>query len=404
MLGDNVSMNYPQLRLDRDVLDHNIAVMATWCRARGVELAPHVKTTMSRPIVVRQLAAGARGVTVATVDQAEAVADWFAGPIDGGAVGEVEILIANEVIDPGNLNRLRDLRDTCARSKEPAVSTIRILVDSIDGVAAAASALPDPGEPLEVLLDVGTPGGRAGVRDVAGAVSVADAVLAAPGLRLAGVAGYEGVVANSRTSEVIAAVDAHCAATRDIFERLRPAFHAAGPSPRPIFSMGGSAFPDRVVEHLPPGARVLLRSGCYVTHDHGTYAGVSPIAGLRPALRVRAVVLSAPEPGLVVLGAGKRDLAYDAGLPIVLGSPDIQVDSPGAGMGAAGTVADWQVSKLFDHHALLRSAGPGTLPIGTRIDLGLSHPCSVFDRWTDFVVTDAGGAEIDRWRTDFARR
>ena len=170
-----------------------------------------------------------------------------------------------------------------------------------------------------MLLDVGTPGGRTGIRSLQEAVRIAELVRAAPGLRLVGVAGYEGVVPNSRAEGTIAAVDRHCRLVRDVYLEVARFYE----TPAPIYSMGGSAFPDRVAEYLPdesqvPGTRRILRSGCYVTHDHGTYASVSPVPGLLPALTVRAVVLSTPEDGMAVVGAGKRDLPYDAGLPVVL--------------------------------------------------------------------------------------
>jgi len=162
--------------------------------------------------------------------------------------------------------------------------------------------------------------------------------------------------------------------------------------------MGGSAFPDRVVEFLPdagqvPGTRTILRSGCYVTHDHGTYAAVSPVPGLTPALSVRAVVLSTPEAGMAVVGAGKRDLPYDAGLPIFLSARTAE--------GATKNAAAAEVRNLFDHHAVL--TGATGLEVTDTVDFGLSHPCSAFDRWPEYVVTDGDGQSIDVWRTDFRR-
>ena len=361
--------SYPHLSLDRDALESNIRVMAAWCAEHGVELAPHVKTTMSREIVALQAAAGAVALTVATVDQAAIVLDW----------GHGDVLVANQVVDGTGLRRLRDLLSGDAGR------VIRILVDSVEGVDAAARVFDGSGPRLPVLVDVGTDGGRTGVRSAAAAGLVADAVVAAPGLALVGVSGYEGVAPNRRDPETLAAVDAHCRRVRDVFAGLARRFETA----TPIFTAGGSAFPDRAVAHLPhgvPGARFWLRSGCYIVHDHGTYAGVSPIGALRPALRVAAVVLSTPEPGLSVLGAGKRDLAYDAGLPVLLG--------------AAG-----RVRTLFDHHAVLDGAAVDgvDVAVGDVLRLGISHPCSAFDRWPEYVAARPDGTDPQVWRTDFSR-
>lgn len=372
-------MPYPQLRLNLDALESNIRVMASWSRERQVELAPHVKTTMSAPIISRQLAAGAVGVTVATVDQVAAALGW----------GHQRVLIANEVVDRNGLTRIRTwLREDSGRE-------IRCFVDSAAGVSAAAQVFTaEAGAALEVLVDVGTPGGRTGVRTLREAVRLAELVHGAPGLRLVGVAGYEGVVPNSRAEETVAAVDRHCRLVRDVYLEVAPFFETSAP----VYTMGGSAFPDRVAVYLPgagqvPGTRRILRSGCYVTHDHGTYAGVSPVQGLRPALTVRAVVLSTPEEGIAVVGAGKRDLPYDAGLPVVL-SAQTADGAPKVGAAAA-------VRNLFDHHTVL--TGVNGLDVTDVVDFGISHPCSAFDRWPEYVVTDGKGRDIDVWRTDFHR-
>ena len=273
---------YPQLRLNSAALENNIRVMAAWCRDRGVELAPHVKTTMSAPIIERQLAAGAVGVTVATVDQVASALRW----------GHQRVLVANEIVDRSGLTRVR------AWLEEDPAREIRCFVDSAAGVKVASGIFDGAAADLEVLIDVGTPGGRTGIRSLSEGLRLAGLVRATPGLRLVGVAGYEGVVPNSRAEDTVTAVDRHCRLVRDVYLEAAEFFETA----TPIYSMGGSAFPDRVVEFLPdrgqvPGTRILLRSGCYVTHDHGTYAAVSPVPGLIPALSVRAIVLSTPEAG-----------------------------------------------------------------------------------------------------------
>lgn len=369
---------YPQLRLNSISLDHNIRTMATWCQERGVALAPHVKTTMSEPVAARQLAAGAIGVTVATVDQVASVLKW----------GHRHVLVANQIVDRLGLLRVREWLD------EDAGREIRCFVDSAAGVGAAAQIFDGESRALEMLIDIGTPGGRTGIRSSQDALRIAGLVRAAPGLRLVGVAGYEGVVPNSRAADTIAAVDRHCRLVRDVYLEVASLFE----TPAPIFSMGGSAFPDRVVEFLPgdgqvPGTKTVLRSGCYVTHDHGTYASVSPVPALIPALCVRAVVLSTPEEGFAVVGAGKRDLPYDAGLPVFLSA---QTADGSQKHGATAVVRN-----LFDHHSVL--TGVNGLDVTDVVDFGISHPCSVFDRWPEYIVTDGNGKQIDVWHTDFHR-
>jgi D-serine deaminase-like pyridoxal phosphate-dependent protein len=369
----------PQLRLDLPALEHNIRLMARWCRDQGVELCPHIKTTMTRPIVERQLDAGAWGATVATCRQAGIALDW----------GVRRILIANELVHAADLALLRDWL-----AEFPDLE-LYALVDSEAGLAWTSAALEGTANPLRLLLDVGAPGGRTGVPVPEAALRLGEAVQAAPGVLLAGVAGYEGIRPNVREEAVLAEVDAHCRRTVAVFRGLAYLFQTG----QPVFSMGGSAFPDRVVAALPgPGGLpdelrpvYVLRSGCYVTHDHGTYAQVSPLPGLRPALSVRAVVISAPEPGRAVVGAGRRELPYDAGLPVLLGAQDAQ-GRPRAG---ARATAD----RIFDHHLVLTEVRG--LEVGDVVDLGISHPCSAFDRWPEITVVDAGGRTGEQWHPQF---
>ncbi len=360
----------PQLRLSLPAVQHNVELMAAWCRDRDVELCPHIKTTMTRPIVERQLRAGAWGVTVATVRQASIALEW----------GMRRILIANEVIHRAELETMRTWLDA-----RPSLE-LYLLVDSTAGLDLAAAVMRGVATPLKVLIDVGTPGGRTGVRDASAALDLARACDGESGIVLAGVAGYEGVRPNRREADVIAQVDAHCRETVEAFRAVSPWIQAE----QPVFSMGGSAFPDRVVDaiaDLPDlsgraGRRPtpVLRSGCYVTHDHGTYAQVSPVPGLRAALTVRAVVLSAPEPGLIVVGAGKRELPYDAGLPVMVSATDAH--------GIPRSPAKATATRIYDHH-LVFTESEG-LEVGDIVDLGISHPCSAFDRWPDIAVIEDG--------------
>lgn len=371
----------PRLELEVAALDHNLARMRDWCRERRVDLAPHVKTSMSPQVVWRQLAASGPAVTVATPTQAARAIEW----------GASEVLIANQVIDTASLGRLRRLAES------PDVERVWSLVDSVDGVRLLGAAFADAPRPARVLLEVGHAGGRTGVRDEAAARRVVEAVESTVGVEAAGVSGYEGTGPNTRDDARVAAVDDLCDRTLTLFLSLAGDGRLGA---EPVVSLGGSAFPDRAALALAraadvPGARRLLRSGCYATHDHGTYAQVSPVPGLRGALTVRAVVQSAPEPGTVVAAAGKRDLAYDAGWPVLLGvlGPD----------GAARAGLTGAVRALYDHHAVLDVPVDGPAPrVGDVLSFGISHPCAVFDRWDRYLAVHADGRS-EWWTTDFRR-
>ncbi|MEV7003220.1 alanine racemase [Streptomyces sp. NPDC093982] len=371
----------PELRLNRRALEHNVRLMAAWCQEHDIELAPHIKTTMTHPIVKRQLAAGAWGVTVATTTQAETALKW----------GARRLIIANQVIHS------HDLALLCQWLDEIPELNLYCFVDSLAGIDLAQSTMRHTRNPLRVLVDIGTAGGRTGVREAPAAADLAQAVRKSPGLVLAGVAGYEGVTPNLRDSATLTAVDEHCDMTSAVFRSLGSLFETR----RPIFSMGGSAFPDRVVQVMQKmrGACAdlsilpIVRSGCYVTHDHGTYEHVSPLPGLQAALTVRAVVLSTPEPGSAVINAGKRELPYDAGLPVLIATRTSR--------GELRTDARATAARIYDHHLVLTNVH--NLHVGDEVDLGISHPCSAFDRWPDVTVVDGQGQPCDVWHPQFTR-
>ncbi|MDZ4269772.1 MAG: amino acid deaminase, partial [Mycobacterium sp.] len=164
---------------------------------------------------------------------------------------------------------------------------------------------------------------------------------------------------------------------------------------RVIVSAGGSTYFDSVADALtgwPDGmsVRTILRSGCYLTHDHGLYATTSPLtrggrAGLRPALEIRAQVVSRPEADLAIVTMGRRDVAFDQGLPV-------PVELPGS-----------EVVKLHDQHAFVRlgAADRPRAPVGAWLQFGISHPCTVFDKWRLIPVLDADDRVVDLIRTFF---
>jgi D-serine dehydratase len=164
-----------------------------------------------------------------------------------------------------------------------------------------------------------------------------------------------------------------------------------------VLTGGGSTHFDLIAEafcglSLPVPVRVVLRSGCYVAHDHGSYrsaqdaARADPARGwkgaLRPALELWAYVQSCPEPGLALLTMGKRDAPYDAGLP----TPVLRW-RPGTGW---LDCADAIIFALNDQHAYVRLGAGSDWEVGDMIGCGISHPCTAFDKWRFLpVVNDA---------------
>jgi D-serine deaminase-like pyridoxal phosphate-dependent protein len=125
-----------------------------------------------------------------------------------------------------------------------------------------------------------------------------------------------------------------------------------------------------------------------VIHDDGFYRGISPLSRhgdtpLVPAMHAWARVVSRPEPGLVLLDAGKRDVPFDEGLP----EPQLAADA----LGAPTRPLTGEITAVNDQHAFLRVAPDTALDVGHVVRLGLSHPCTAFDKWREIPVTDGSG-------------
>ncbi|NYI08413.1 amino acid deaminase [Allostreptomyces psammosilenae] len=384
----------PLLTLDAGALAHNTAVMASWCAAAGVLLAPHGKTTMAPALWRRQLAAGAFGLTLANLPQLRVAR----------AFGVRRLQLANTLLDPAGLAWLAQELD-----RDPEFSFLS-WVDSPRSVALMDAALRAAGarRPVEVLVELGAAGGRTGCRTEHEALAVAEAVRATPTLALAGVGGYEGALAHDASAERRAAVQTYLRRLRGLHGRLRERYETT----HPVVTAGGSAFFDQVVEVLAPlatdGTRVVLRSGAYQIHDDGFYRGISPFArgagdhSLRSAMHGWAQVVSRPEPGLALLNAGKRDLPFDEGLPepqAVRGARRGGEETPDDPLTGA------RVTALNDQHAFLRLPNADGPAIGDIVRLGLSHPCTAFDKWSLIPVVDDAQAlapvVVDMVRTFF---
>ncbi|ORB64516.1 alanine racemase [Mycolicibacterium tusciae] len=353
-----------------DALSANLATMAQWCRERGVELAPHGKTHMAPQLLARQFEAGACAVTAATVSQVRIFR----------AFGVRDVVLANEVVDAAALRWL------AAELDADADFGLVCWVDSVRGVELMTSALTAAGavRPVDVCVEVGMPGGRTGCRDADGVDTVARAVAASPRLRLIGVAGYEAALGHDVAPEAVAAVRSYLADVRAAVLRLAPIFE----TDRIFATAGGSTYFDAVADALTEwpadmSVRTVLRSGCYLTHDDGLYRRTSPLReGLRPALRVWSQVMSRPEPDLAVLTMGRRDVSFDQDLPVPYG------------------LTTARVVKLNDQHAYLRLGDDG-VEVGDWVEFGISHPCTVFDKWPMIPVLDEGGRVVDLIRTFF---
>ncbi len=387
----------PLALLKRDALAHNIAWMQRFAAARGVDMAPHGKTTMSAQLFRRQLDAGAWGLTFANVTQAGL----------GVAAGARRILIANQVIADADLAQIQALLAAHAGLR------IVFLVDSLAqlGLIEAWHAGRPGAAAFEVMLEMGVSGGRTGCRSLAEAASLARRLHASAALRLVGVECYEGLAAKGNTADDAVYADALLDSVQAL-ARLAAAEGLFDTDQEVLLSAGGSAIFDLVAGRLKldlgQPVRGLLRSGCYVTHDHGHYSrmlaavvqrcGCAEGDSLRPALEIWAQVQSRPEPGLAIVAAGRRDLSFDIDMPLPFARAQLgqRQSSP--------TPPSWRITGLNDQHAYLRwaAADEALAPVvGERIGLGISHPCTTFDKWAWMPVVDADYGVVDAITTRF---
>lgn len=379
----------PLLTLSAAAMTANIERLASWCASRGVLLAPHGKTTMAPQIWRDQLAHGAWGITLANAAQLRV----------GHAFGLRRVMVANSLTDPAAIAWL-------AATQGPTFSVVS-WIDSLQTVALQEAVLAAvPGSVIDVIVELGGDGGRTGIRTVAQALELARAVNAATHLRLVGVGGYEGSLAHTADADALTTVRNYLSRVKELHELvLAEDLYAHGADI--MVTAGGSAYFDDVADMLSscasdgsaggPRIDVIIRSGAYVVHDDGFYRDISPFgSGARAleggvpftsAMHAWARVVSTPQPGLAILDAGKRDLPVDEGLP----EPQLLGASLG---GEMSELTGASISAVNDQHSFLRfDPETTTVNIGDVVRLGLSHPCTAFDKWALIPVLAHTGTD-----------
>jgi len=324
----------PALLLDIDILDRNIAVMRESAASLGVKLRPHAKAHKCVEIAQRIMAAGAIGISCATIGEAEAMA---LGGIGG-------ILITAPLTSTDALERLRRL---LLRGADIAATA-----DHPRSVAQLAAVADTAGKVMDILVDIDVGMGRTGCQGVPDAVMLARQAAAAPSLNFAGIQAYWGnlqqVTPFAERARLIAAQAEHL---RSVITTLK-----AASLPPAIVSGGGTGShridaTSRLFTEIQPGSYLFMDS-CYSTISISE--NDNPF---QPSLFVAASVVSANKPGRVVVNAGLKAFATDSGKPVALrGAP-------------AGAVFRF----MGDEHGALdfeSGQGPG---IGTTIEFLTSH-------------------------------
>ncbi|MDC0611969.1 alanine racemase [Vibrio sp.] len=370
----NDAISLPCAVIDESTMTSNIQWMQSFSEQFNTQLCPHGKTTMVPEIFKRQLAAGAWGITVASPAQAEVAL----------SAGAEHIIIANQIVGRGTARHL-------ARLIKDSSATLYSCVDSIEQLKQLENIAQEENVKFPLLIELGVKSGRCGCRTQEQASELAEMIRQSANLDLMGVELYEGVVNGENAAENVRTfLDRALLFTERLIKHHQVTM--------PILTGSGSAWYDVVATTFADrnDINVVLRPGCYVVQDSGIYAkakediekrlvgskNACSVVNLKSCLEVWASVISTPEQGKAIIGAGKRDMAYDAGLPVILriirDGNEIEIKS---GTSLKGV-------HIMDQHYFVQD-DESQLRVGDIVVLGTSHPCLTFDKWRFIAFRDA---------------
>ncbi|QGN36421.1 amino acid deaminase [Klebsiella oxytoca] len=370
LLAEDVCL--PAALLKKTALENNIAWMQRYADAHGVSLAPHGKTTMTPWIFQAQIREGAWGIGVGSAWQASAAM----------ASGVERVLMVNQLVGRANMQAISRLKAHYRKAD------FICCIDSLANARALSAFFSERQQTLDVLIELGVSGGRCGCRSVDDALTLAHTVAELPGLKLRGLELYEGVLHGDDPQPQVEALLRQAA---DLACRMEPLVEGEF-----ILTGAGTVWYDVVCNiwlaaQKPARCRIVIRPGCYITHDRGIYdiaqkalVARDPIAcdlggDLTSALELMAMVQSVPEEDRAVVNFGKRDCAFDAGLP-----QPIARYRHGAQLSAEGI----ESVGIMDQHCMLRLEPGSDVQVGDILVFGTSHPCLTFDKWKTLLLVD----------------
>ncbi|EPF20424.1 D-threonine aldolase [Cedecea davisae] len=385
ILNEDVCL--PAAVIKKSALKSNIRWMQSYADARGVSLAPHGKTTMTPWIFQQQQKAGAWAIGVGSAWQASIAM----------VSGIHRVLMVNQLVGKANMALISQLK-----KKYPDVDYL-CCVDSEANARALSAFFSQQGQTLDVLIELGVPGGRCGCRSPEQALALAGQLADLPGLRLRGLEMYEGVLHGENPQPKIEALLRDAAALACNLERyVEGEFLLTG---------AGSVWYDVVCNiwlaaEKPANCRIAIRPGCYITHDAGIYQEAQEqlmardqvacdLGGdLTSALELVAMVQSVPESDRAIVNFGKRDSAFDAGLP----QPVAHYREGKALASPAETI---ETTGIMDQHAMLKLKPGVDVQVGDILVFSTSHPCLTFDKWKALLLVDDEYNVLDELETAF---
>lgn len=328
----------PAVIVDLDIAERNIKRMAGLARQAGVKLRPHIKPHKSVYFARKQLAAGAQGVTVAKISEAEVMVDH----------GIQDILIAYSIVGEEKLSRLRRLRERGAH--------IITTVDSVE-VARGLAQVGTPEHPMPVLIEVDSGMHRGGCQPGSDTLRLGQQVQTFKSLVLQGLFTYGGGIYGSSSREELEAHAAHEA------RLLRETAALLEDNGIPVQVVSGGSTPAAFALDKMEGV-TEIRPGNYVFFDvSGLSLGIATPDDC--SLRILATVVSVPLPGYATLDAGSKTLTTDLagraqGYGYIVGMPDVHL------------------VKLNEEHGYLRyDPAVRELRVGDRVEIIPNHACVV---------------------------
>ena len=344
-------LDTPALLLDLDAFDRNVQRMAAFFADKPTVLRPHAKTHKCPHVALRQIEAGAIGITCAKVSEAEVMAQ----------AGVKDILIANQVIGPVKIARLTELADLC---------DLMVAVDDARNVEELSETCCSKDVSLRILIEVDIGMGRCGVAPGKPVQELAQRVDQAPNLRFSGLLAYEG--------HLVSIVDPAEKARR-VEEAFTPLVDTCQQLtniglPADIVSAGGTGTYDITGTTKPV---TEIEAGSYVFMD-STYRQVRP--EFETALTVLATITSRPTQQRVIIDAGKKSLTTEFGLPEVYAAEGLELQ---------------RLSE--EHGALVATDAHGRqFRPGDKIQILPSHCCTTVNLY-DVLHVQQAGVVVDIW-------
>ena len=352
-------LDTPALTVDIDKLKHNIRDMAEFAAREGIQLRPHAKTHKTPEIAALQLEAGAVGLTVAKLSEAEVFIE----------AGCREILVAYPLVGESKHRRLIEL---CQRAN---ITTVLDHPDIAEGLSRSMSAA---GLQLPVMVEVDTGLTRCGVQPGAPARDLAHQIARLPGLRFAGLLTHEG------HAQVAGAPDQVRAAGLSAGQMMAETAELIRKSglEAPIISVGLTA--TAKITATVAGV-TETRPGIYVFYDRSEvlHRVVPPE---RCAATVLATVATRPTADRIILDSGAKALTSDrAGVSPPVAGHGIVVDHP-----------DWDLNSLSEEHGATSIPADDPVRIGERVEIIPNHICPVINLFDSMYITQ-GERVIDQW-------